>query len=331
MHDIRNSALVTGATGFVGSHLVEFLLDKGFNVKVLIRKSSDRKWLVGKDVEYIDSGFFDKAGLRNAVKDVDYVFHVAGLVRAKTSEEFYKGNLETTRNLIEAILEVNPNLKRLLVVSSFAANGPAKSESGAKEEEEPNPITHYGKSKLEEERLVKSYMDKLPITIVRPPAVYGPRDTDIYLVFKSYKAGLMTFVGFNKKLVSLVHVKDLVRGIYLAAISEKSVGETYCIGSSKFYTWEEIADVMKQVFGKGAIKLRLPHSLVYISGAVSQFFSIFKKRPSTFNFEKAKDFVQKYQICDVSKAKRDLNYESEISLEEGIKETVDWYKLMKWL
>ena len=327
----KNSALVTGATGFVGSHLVEYLLSKNFNVKVLVRKSSDRKWLEGKKVQYFDSGFFDKTGLRNAVKDVDFVFHVAGLVRAKTSEEFYKGNVETTKNLIEAILDVNPNLKRLLVVSSFAANGPAKSENGAKEEEEPHPITHYGKSKLEEEKLVKSYMDKLPITIVRPPAVYGPRDTDIFLVFKSYKAGLMTFVGFDKKLVSLVHVKDLVRGIYLAATSEKSIGGIYCIGSSKFYSWEEIAEVMKKVFGKGALKIRLPHSLVYASGAVSQFFSIFKKRPSTFNFEKAKDFVQTYQICNVTKAKKELGYESQISLEDGIKETVDWYKRMKWL
>ena len=328
---MNKTALVTGATGFVGSHLVDYLLSKNFKVNVLIRKTSDRKWIEGKDVQIYDSGFFDVKGLKEGVKDVDYVFHVAGLVRAKTSEEFYKGNVATTKNLIEAIIDVNPNIKRLLVVSSFAANGPAKSEQGAKEDEEPKPITHYGKSKLEEEKLVKSYMDKLPITIVRPPAVYGPRDTDIYLIFKSYKSGLMTFVGFDKKLVSLVHVKDLVRGIYLAATSEKSIGETYCIGSSKYYTWEEVAEVMKKVFGKSALKVHLPHSLVYVSGAISQLFSIFKKRPSTFNFEKAKDFVQKYQICDISKAKMDLNYESQISLEDGIKETVDWYKRMKWL
>ncbi len=324
-------ALVTGGAGFVGSHLTELLLREGFEVSVLTRKSSDIKWFEGLDVKIYDCGFFDGEGLREAVKDKDYVFHVAGVVRAKNSEDFYNGNVQTTKNLIEALLDVNPNLRRLLVVSSFAANGPAENSSGAKEEDTPNPITHYGKSKLEEEKLVRNYMDKLPITIVRPPAVYGPRDTDIYLVFKAYKSGLMTFVGFDKKLVSLVHVKDLVRGIYLAAISEKSIGETYCIGSDKFYTWEEVAEVLKNVFGKKALKIRLPHWLVYVSGAVSQFFSIFKKRPSTFNFEKAKDFVQKYQICDISKAEKELGYKPEISLEEGIKETIDWYREVNWL
>ncbi len=324
-------ALVTGGTGFVGSHLVELLLERGFNVTVLIRKTSNKRWLEGLDVSFAENGFEDKEALKEVVRNVDYVFHVAGIVRAKNSKEFYKGNVETTKNLIEAIIETNNNLRRLLVVSSFAANGPAKSSEGAKEEETPQPITHYGKSKLEEEKLVHEYMEKLPITIVRPPAVYGPRDTDIYLIFKAYNSGLMTFVGFDKKLVSLVHVKDLVSGIYLAATSEVSIGKTYCIGSEKFYTWEEVADILKKVFGKGAFRIRLPHWLVYVAGAVSQFFSIFKSRPSTFNFEKAKDFVSKYQICDISKAKNELGYQPRISLEEGIKETVGWYREMKWL
>ncbi len=324
-------ALVTGGTGFVGSHLVEFLLQEGFDVSVLTRKSSNLKWIEGLNVTIYDCGFFNREGLLEAVKNKDYIFHVAGLVRAKSSDEFYRGNVQTTKNLIETILEASPAIKRLLVVSSFAANGPAKDEKGAKENESPNPITHYGKSKLEEEKLVKQYFNELPITIIRPPAVYGPRDTDIYLVFKAYQSGLMTFVGFDKKLVSLVHVKDLVRGIYFAATSEKSVGETYCIGSDKFYTWEEVAEILKNVFGKKALKIRLPHWFVYLSGAVSQFFSIFKRRPSTFNFEKAKDFVQKYQICDISKAKNELGYKPEITLEEGLKETIEWYKEENWL
>lgn len=327
----KKIALVTGASGFVGSHLVDLLLEENFEVRALVRKTSSLKWLENKDVQIHDCGFFDKEGLRKAVEGVDYVFHVAGVVRAKTSKEFYRGNVETTQNLIDALLDVNPNIKRLLVVSSFAANGPAKDASGAKEEDEPHPISQYGKSKLEEEKLVKKYFDKLPITIVRPPAVYGERETDIYIFFKTFKSGLMTMVGFDKKLVSLVHARDLVNGIFLAATNENSVGETYYVGSEKFYTWDEIGDATADAFGKDAIRIRVPHFLVYIIGAIAQFFSLFSKRPATFNFEKAREFVQKYQICDTSKAVNELGYRQKISLENGIKRTVDWYKEMKWL
>ncbi len=327
----KKVALVTGASGFVGSHLVDLLLNKGYKVRTLVRKTSSLKWLEGKNAEIHDCGFFDAEGLKKAVEGCDYVFHVAGVVRAKTPKEFYRGNVETTQNLINAILSVNPNLERLLVVSSFAANGPAKDESGAKEDDEPHPISQYGKSKLEEEKLVKKYSDKLPITIVRPPAVYGERETDIYLFFKTFKKGLMTMVGFDKKLVSLVHVADLTEGIYLAATSEKSVNETYYVGSEKFYTWDEIGDATAAAFGKDAIRIRIPHFIVYVIGAVAQFFSLFSKRPATFNFEKAREFVQKYQICDTSKAVRELNYRQKISLEGGIKRTVDWYKENNWL
>jgi nucleoside-diphosphate-sugar epimerase len=327
----KKIALVTGASGFVGSHLADLLLEKGFEVRALVRKTSSLKWLEGKNIEIHDCGFFDPEGLREAVKGVDYVFHVAGVVRAKTPKEFYRGNVETTKNLLEAILEVNPNLERLLVVSSFAANGPAKDETGAKEDDEPHPISQYGKSKLEEEKLVKKYYDKLSITIVRPPAVYGERETDIYLFFKTFKSGLMTMVGFDKKLVSLVHAVDLVEGIFLAATNENSKSEIYYVGSEKFYTWDEIGDATAKAFGKDALRIKIPHFIVYIIGAIAQFFSLFSKRPATFNFEKAREFVQKYQICDTSKAVRELGYRQKISLESGIKRTVDWYKEMKWL
>ncbi len=327
----KKIALVTGASGFVGSHLVDLLLQKGYEVRALVRKTSSLKWLEGKNVEIHDCGFFDKEGLKTAVNNCDLIFHVAGVVRAKTPKEFYKGNVETTKNLLEAILETGTKIEKLLVVSSFAANGPAKDETGAKEDDEPHPISQYGKSKLEEEKLVRKYFDKMHVTIVRPPAVYGERETDIYLFFKTFKSGIMTMVGFDKKLVSLVHVADLVEGIYLAATSENTDGETFYIGSEKFYTWDEIGDATAKAFGKDAVRIRIPHSVVYVIGAIAQFFSLFSKRPATFNFEKAREFVQKYQICDTTKAVKKLGYRQKVSLESGIKRTVDWYKEMKWL
>lgn len=327
----KRVSVVTGANGFVGSHLVDFLLDKGDEVHCVVRKSSNLKWLEGKNVTIHDSGLFDKNGLKLILKDIEYLYHVAGVVKAKTEDGYFQGNVETTRNLLDVVLEVAPNIKRVLIVSSLTASGPSTLASPNNEDTPTNPITTYGRSKVAQEELVKTYMDRLPITIVRPPAIYGDRDTEIYLVFKTYKQGLMTLVGFNHKELSIIYVKDLVQGIYLAATKEISKGETYFISSKEFYNWPQIGEVIKKAMGRGAINLRLPHFLVYTVATFAQFFSKFSSKPATFNLEKARDFVQEAWTCDTTKAQKDLGFVEKYSLEEGMKKTIDWYKNENWL
>ncbi|MCF8241187.1 MAG: NAD(P)-dependent oxidoreductase [Melioribacteraceae bacterium] len=328
----KKISVVTGANGFVGSHLADYLLEQGHEVRCLIRKTSDRKWLKDKPFKIYDCGLFDKVGMKEVLKDANYLFHVAGVVKAKTEEEYYNGNVKTTENLLHVLAEVNPGINRIVIVSSQTACGPSPSEhEPCNEETVPHPITRYGKSKYEQERLALNFKDKLPISIVRPPAIFGERDTEIYLVFKTYKAGLMTLIGFDEKKVNLVHVADLVEGIYLTAITDKAEGQIYFIGSENSYTWGEVAEQMHKSIGKKAINLRLPHSLVYTVAGIAQFFAMFSSKAATFNIEKARDFVQSFWTIDVSKAKQDLGYTQKVSLEEGIKRTVDWYREMKWL
>lgn len=325
-------SVVTGANGFVGSHLVDLLIKEGHKVKCIVRKSSNLRWLEGKDVEIFDCGLFDKNGLKEVLKDADYLFHVAGVVKAKNEDGYFKGNVETTRNLLDSLLEINKEIKRVVIVSSQTAGGPSVSLNQPKKESDPSePITTYGRSKKAQEDLAKSYMDKLPITIARAPAIYGERDTEIYLVFKTYKAGLFTLIGFNDKRLSLIHVADLVRGLYLCTQTDKSIGQTYHISSDKFYTWPEIGEEIKKSFGRKALTLRLPHFLVYSVAAIAQFFAMFSSKAATFNLEKAKDFVQTYWTLDVTKAKEELGYTQMVSISEGIKRTIDWYKENKWL
>jgi nucleoside-diphosphate-sugar epimerase len=138
-------------------------------------------------------------------------------------------------------------------------------------------------------------------------------------------------IGFDKKELSLLHVKDLVEGLYLTAVSEKSKGETYFISSEKFYTWDQVGSVTSKVLNKKAFRIRLPHFIVFIVAAFAQFFAIFSSKPATLNIEKAKDLTQRFWICDTSKAVRELGYRQKISIEEGIKRTCDWYKEMKWI
>lgn len=329
--DSKQIAVVTGGTGFVGSHLVDLLLEKGYEVRCITRKSSDLRWLKDKDVKIFDCGLYDKEALKEIIKDADYVYHVAGVVKSKTKEGYFRGNVDTTRTLIEAALESKSNLKRFLVVSSQTVTGPSLDGKPVNEETDCHPITTYGKSKLEEEKLVLSYKDKLPITICRAPAVYGERDTEIFIYFKTFSKGLTTTIGFNEKKLSLIHVLDLVNGFYLAATNEKSKGQIYFISSEEFYTWPQINDITSKIIGKKPIVIKVPHFLVYTIAAIAQFAAVFSSKPATLNIEKAKDITQQYWICDTSKAVRELGYHQKISIEEGIRRTIEWYRKMKWI
>ncbi len=328
----KKVSVITGGSGFVGSHLVDLLISEGHEVRCIIRKSSSLKWLANKDVKIFDFGLFDKIKLEEILKDADYLYHIAGVVKSKTEDGYFKGNVETTNNLLEALEKSgNTKIKRVIIMSSQTACGPSYDGVVANEETVPHPITTYGRSKRAQEELAISYMDKFPITITRAPAVYGERDTEIYLVFKTYKQGLMTVIGFDNKEVSLIHVTDLVRGVYEASQSEKAIGQVYFISSEVFYTWPQVGSELKKVFGKGALTLRLPHFIVFSVAAVAQFFAMFSSKPATINIEKARDFVQTYWTCDVSKAKNDFGYSQKISLEDGLNRTISWYKDMKWL
>lgn len=324
-------AVVTGANGFVGSHLVDYLLSKNFEVRCIVRKSSNLQWLEEKNVKIFDCGLFDKEGLKEAFKDVNYIFHVAGVVKAKNEAGYFKGNVETTKNLLEVALESKSTIQRFLVVSSLTVTGPSNQGIPVNEYSECNPITNYGKSKLETEKLALSYKDRLPITICRAPAIYGERDTEIFIYFQVFNRGLTTMIGFDKKELSLLHVADLAEGLYLAAVSEKSNGEIYFISSEKFYNWNEVGEITSKVLGKKAFRIRIPHFIVFIIAAFAQFFAMFSSKPATLNIEKAKDLTQRFWICDTSKAMRELGYRQKVSIEEGIKRTCEWYKQMKWI
>ena len=330
---MKNSpiAVVTGANGFVGSHLVDLLLSKQYRVKCITREKSDLKWLTGKDVEIYNCGLFDKEGLRRAIKDAEYIFHVAGVVKSKNAEGYFRGNVDTTKSLLDIVTEFRESIKKFVVVSSQTVAGPSLNEKPVLENDKPNPITTYGRSKLAEEELAKSYMDKLPITICRAPAVYGERDTEIFIFFQTFSKGLFTTIGFDRKLISLIHVNDLVRGFLLAAENKIADGQIYFISSEKFYTWEEVGEVTKRVMKKKPLHVKVPHSVVYTLATIAQFFALFSSKPATLNIEKARDITRHAWICSTEKAIKELNYHQEISIEEGIQRTVDWYKEKKWL
>jgi dihydroflavonol-4-reductase len=327
----RLKALVTGANGFVGSHLVEGLLSKGYQVICLVRKTSNLRWLSGLNVEYVNADISEKGSLKNVLEDIDFVFHVAGLTKAKSKEEYFKANYEGTKNLLEACVKDNPQIKRFVYISSQAAVGPGKDDRSLDETAPCNPITDYGKSKLEGEKIVLEYSSKLPVTIIRPPAVYGPRDSDILSFFKVTNYGFKTFFGKGESYLSLCYIEDLINGIILAAESPKATGQIYFIADDQIYSWKEAFRIVAKVLNKKTITLRIPKVFLYAIAFVLENVARLLGKPTVINMQKVREITQKYWLCDVSKAKKELGFSPKYSLEEGAKKTVRWYKEKGWL
>ncbi len=321
---------VTGSTGFIGSHLVERLIKKGYRVKCLVRKHSNNKWLKKLPVEYVYGDLFDVEPLRKAISDVQYIYHIAGVTASRTKRGYYLGNQEATKVLLKAA-ETNSNLKRFVLAGSLSAVGPSTDGKTVNEESKLQPITTYGKSKLAAEKEVLSFQDKIPFTIVRIPAVYGPRDTATLDFFKTVNNGIIPLVGFKNKYVNILHVDDVVDGLILAGEHPDAVGKTYFIGSDKAYTWEDIGKVTQEIIHRKTIKVRIPEFIVVIVAAIYHLIDIFSKKPSVFNFEKSKDIIADAWICDILKAKNELGFQQKITLEEGVKETFKWYKEVGWI
>lgn len=323
--------LITGATGFVGSHVADRLIEQGHSVRALTRSSSSLKWLKDKQLQTVQGNMLDVESLREAVEGVDAVIHIAGVTTAKDKNGYFEGNQIATRGLLEATRRYNPGIKHFIHASSQTAVGPSLDGEPVTEITPPHPITTYGMSKRAAEEECERARQHFPITILRLAAVYGPRDTAILTFFQTVHKRLKPLIGFSDKYVNLVHVDDVVQSFERSLLNPKALNETYMIGSEEQYTWKHVSNLTSQILERAGITVRLPHSLVYGVAAVSELFNMFKSKPSVLNWEKGKDIVQAHWTCSVEKAKADLEYRQSVSLEEGIRKTTEWYRKEQWL
>ena len=328
---------VTGGTGFIGSHLIEHLVDQGYHVTCLIRKTSNLRWLnhlltaKPSQVELVMGDLHDTAILAQHLRDADLVFHLAGLTKALDAATYDRVNAEGTKHLIEACLGAQTRLNRFVYCSSLAAVGPSNDATPNTEDVTPQPLTDYGSSKLKGELIVREYAAQLPITIIRPPAVYGPRDVDIFLFFQMINRGIMPILGDADKLLSLVHVKDLVAGIYTAAVSECGVGETYFLTDGDIHTWLGIERVIADALEMRPLKMKVPLFLLDFISVFTEAGAKITRQAPTLNRQRVRDLKQRFWICDSTKAQRELGYRPTYSLPEGMQETADWYRTNGWL
>jgi dihydroflavonol-4-reductase len=330
-------AFVTGGTGFIGSHLVELLVNCGYQVTCTVRETSNLRWLQPLLDEKLPRIQLVTADLSNpdspipSLQDVDLVFHLAGLTKAFNADEYNLANAGATKRMIEACLAENRGITRFLYCSSLAASGPSPDGRQISEDTQPQPLTDYGRSKLKGETITREYADRLPITIIRPPAVYGPRDKDIYLFFQCVRKGILPIIGNSQRQLSLVYVKDLVGGIHTAAVSDRAVGETYFLTDGVVHSWWDVAQAISGELKKRPLPLRVPFFLLDVVAIFTEAIAKFTGEPATLNRQKMIDLKQQYWICDSTKAEKEIGYCAKHPLEKGIEETARWYLDNGWL
>ena len=330
-------AFVTGGTGFVGSHLVEELLRRDFDeVRCLVR--SDPKWLSDLDVEYVRGDLSDVEALWTALDDVTHVYHVAGITRAPDWPPFHEINVQGTLNLLGAVKQAAPSVERVLITSSLAAVG--RCEAPVATEDAPlRPVSRYGKSKAQMEEalrnaheMTESYWSSLPITVVRPSAVYGPRDRDILDFFQAVKRHVCPVVGGGTDpTLSLVHARDLARGIVEASRSAAAEGETYLLGSERPYAWNEVKQVATDALDTWAVTVPVPGLLVGTVGAAAEAWGTLSGTYPPLNRDKAREIRHACTACAIDKAQQHFDYTPQISLEAGVADTIAWYEDKGWL
>lgn len=324
-------SLVTGATGFIGSHLVEFLLQKGMEVRCLLRHPDQLGWLKGLPIQIIKGDCLEKSSLIAAVQGMDYVFHLAGVTRAVHAETYFSVNAQGTDHLVRACLQHNPDLKRFILLSSQAAAGPGLTNEKKKETDPCNPVSPYGESKRMAEEFCLKYCREIPLTILRPSAVYGPRDRDIYAQFKLIAKRIKPVLKNQVQQISFCYVQDVIQALWLAAQTPLQSGEIFFLSDGHDYRIADIGDAFEKALNLKALRLPVPKTLVSAMAFFSGFISKFSGKPALIHPGRAKEMAQKNWLCDMTKAQTMLGFNPEFNLMQGAALTAAWYKKQNWL
>lgn len=321
--------LVTGATGFIGSHLVEALVARGQDVVCLIRPGRPRRFIGDLQVRWAVGSWEDPAFLEEALRDRELVFHVAGLTRAARRAEFYRVNHLGTRAVVRACCAAG-SVRRLVYVSSLAAAGPARDGGPVREDDPPRPITDYGRSKLLGEEEVLAGAGQVPATIVRPPAVYGPRDGDLLAAFRAVRRGIVP-VPVRGASIDLCHVSDVVAALLLVADGPEAANQTYFVAGDRPVSWEEAGEAIAAALGVRAVAIPVPPVAAFAVAVGAETWARLRGRAALLSRDKVRELGERHWTCDASKIRTALGFRPGIEVREGLRRTAEWYRQAGWL
>ncbi len=312
--------------------MIEAALQAGLEVHAAVRASSRVDHLQGYEVQYVSPDFSNMASIRELLeeKQYDYVIHAAGITKAFSDEEYNSINAGYTKELALAVKSANAPLSKFVFISSLAALGPIAYEAQGPilEESEPKPVTGYGRSKLLAEQYLQQ-IEGLPLITLRPTAVYGPRDKDIFIMFKLISRGFEPYIGRKQQRFSFLYVKDLAKAT-IEALTSPSTG-TYNLSDGNVYDRYALADITKRLLGKNTWKLHVPYGIVQVLASVLEKMPSSKKAAPALNREKLNELCAPNWYCSIEKSREHLRFSPDYDLERGLAETLQWYRDNKWL
>ncbi len=330
--------LITGASGFIGSFLVEEGLRRNFTVYAGIRRSSSREYLQDPAIQFIE---FDFSSVENVAATLeaykqrgvhfDYIIHNAGVTKSQKKGDFHRVNVLNTKNFITALEQTGMIPRKFVFISSLAAYGPGdpKTMQPVMLNDPPKPIELYGKSKLEAEKFIQT-LSHFPWLIIRPTGVYGPREKDYYVFFQTMNCGFETYIGSGKQILTFIYVKDLVR-LVLDAATSPIYRKAYFASDGKEYDTVEFATITKKHLGKKTVKLVIPAGIVkYLASGLESVFALWGQTP-TLNRDKYSVLASKNWRCETTPLQSELGFTADYDLDKGVSETIQWYKTHGWL
>lgn len=335
----QKSILITGASGFIGSFLVQRGLELGYEVWAAVRSTSSRRWLQDERIRFFDLSLSSDEALRRTLEAhkaehgaFDYVIHAAGATKAKTEDDFYRINTQGTARLARLLRETGCLHGRFIFLSSLSVCGPAHEADGAPitTDDTPVPNTAYGRSKLQAEAELAK-VEGLDYVILRPTGVYGPREKDYYLMAKSIAQRVDFAVGFKPQVITFVYVRDLVEAAYLALTHGKS-GNAYFLTDGEEYNSRAFSDLLQKNMGlTGVMHITAPLWLLRAICAVNGTVAKGMGHATTLNLDKYHILSQRNWRCDIAPARQELGYTPQWPLARGVKETITWYIDNGWL
>lgn len=324
--------LLTGGSGFLGSHIAEQLTEAGHSVRALVRRSSDTRFLRSlPGMELVSGAVEDAEAVREALEGVEAVIHAAGLVKARSPQEFARVNVEGTRNVLQAAV-ARGGIRRFVLVSSLAAVGPSADGRPVSADNPPGPVTHYGRSKLAAERLVLEVADRLPVTILRPPLIYGPRDRETLAFFRTVKSGLLPYLGDGRNTLSVVYGSDCGRACVLALTAAVRSGSAYFVDDGQIYVWREMLSELERAVGRKAfLRIPIPFGVARGVAVGVEAFGKLTGRAVMLTRDKLNELAQPNWVCESESARRDLGWSPRVTWAEGVHHTASWYRASGWL